>query len=136
MFCSATKWLIHCVKYTPACILQGLFITQYIRSVYSTKVYSLHNIYAANIPKGVGDRFIAPASSTKTIGCNLQNITDCNAYNGKTQHHFREFRGHGHDKSAPYAYGVNVGKRGITVNIHNEITMPTVETKYEKNNIA
>ena len=54
----------------------------------------------------------------------------------KTQHHLGEFRGHGHDKSAPYAYGVNVGKRGITVNIHNEITMPTVETKYEKNNIA
>ncbi|WP_276655825.1 hypothetical protein, partial [Prevotella pallens] len=49
-------------------------------------------------------------SSTKTIGCNLQNITDCNAYNGKTQHHFREFRGHGHDKSVPYAYGVNVEK--------------------------
>lgn len=52
-------------------------------SVHSAKVYSLHNIYAANIPKGVGDRFIAPASSTKTIGCNLQNITDCNANNGK-----------------------------------------------------
>ena len=44
-------------------------------SVHSAKVYSLHNIYTANIPKGVGDRFIAPASSTKTIGCNLQNIT-------------------------------------------------------------
>ena len=51
-------------------------------SVHSAKVYSLHNIYAANIQKGVGDRFIAPASSTKTTGCNLQNITDCNAYGG------------------------------------------------------
>ena len=60
MFCSATKWVIHCVKYTAACILQGLFITQYIRSVYSAR------------RRG---RFIAPASSTKTIGCNLQNIT-------------------------------------------------------------
>lgn len=28
------------------------------------------------------------------------------------------------------------GKTWVTVNIHNEITMPTVETKYEKNNIA
>ena len=27
-------------------------------------------------------------------------------------------------------------KTWVTVNIHNEITMPTVETKYEKNNIA
>lgn len=43
----------------------------------------------------------------------MQNITDCNAYNGKTQHHFREIRGHGHDKSVPYAYGVNVEKRGL-----------------------
>ena len=54
MFCSATKWFIRCAKCIAACI-----------------------------PKGVGDRFIAPASSTKTIGCNLQNITNCNAYNGK-----------------------------------------------------
>lgn len=28
------------------------------------------------------------------------------------------------------------GKTWVTVNIHNEITMPTVETKYEKNNVA
>jgi hypothetical protein len=28
------------------------------------------------------------------------------------------------------------GKTWVTVNIHNEITMPTMETKYEKNNIA
>ena len=28
------------------------------------------------------------------------------------------------------------GKTWVTVNIHNEIAMPTVETKYEKNNIA
>lgn len=27
-------------------------------------------------------------------------------------------------------------KTWVTVNIHNEIAMPTVETKYEKNNIA
>ena len=51
-------------------------------SEHSTRLYSLRNIYAANIPKGVGDRFIAPASSTKTIGCNLQNITNYNAYGG------------------------------------------------------
>ncbi|MBF1459394.1 hypothetical protein [Prevotella pallens] len=31
----------------------------------------------------------------------------------KTQHHLGEFRGHGHDKSVPYAYGVNVEKRGL-----------------------
>ena len=47
--------------------------------------------------------FIVPASSTKTTHFDMQNITDCNAYNGKTQHHFREIRGHGHDKSAPTA---------------------------------
>ena len=69
------------------------------------KGYSLRNIYATNIQKGVGDRFIAPASSTKTIDYNLQNITDCNAYNGKTQHHLGDFRGHGHDKSAPTPTG-------------------------------
>ena len=51
-------------------------------SEHSTRLYSLRNIYAANIQKGVGDRFIAPASSTKTIGCNLQNITNYNAYGG------------------------------------------------------
>lgn len=51
-------------------------------SVYSAKVYSLHNIYAANIPKGVGDRFIAPASSTKTTHFGMQNITNYNAYGG------------------------------------------------------
>lgn len=51
-------------------------------SEHSTRLYSLRNIYAANIQKGVGDQFIAPASSTKIIGCNLQNITDYNAYGG------------------------------------------------------
>lgn len=51
-------------------------------SEHSTRLYSLRNIYAANIQKGVGDQFIAPASSTKTIGCNLQNITNYNAYGG------------------------------------------------------
>ena len=61
---------------------KGLFITQYICSEHSARLYSLRNIYAANIQKGVGDRFIAPASSTKTIGCNLQNITNYNAYGG------------------------------------------------------
>ena len=69
---------------------KGLFITQYICNEHSERRR---------------DRFIAPASSTKTIDCNLQNITDCNANNGKTQHHFREFRGHGHDKSAPTPTG-------------------------------
>ena len=69
---------------------KGLFITQYICNEHSER------------RRG---RFVAPASSTKTIDCNLQNITDCNANNGKTQHHFREFRGHGHDKSAPTPTG-------------------------------
>ena len=43
----------------------------------------------------------------------MQNITNCDASGGNTQHHFREFREHGHDKSVPYAYGVNVEKRGL-----------------------
>ena len=51
-------------------------------SVHSAKVYSLHNIYAANIQKCVGDRFIAPASSTKTTDFDMQNITNWNANNG------------------------------------------------------
>ena len=77
--------------------------------------YSLRNIYATNIPQRFiyyaiytarrRGRFIAPASSTKTIGCNLQNITDCDANNGNTQLHLGEFRGHGHDKSAPTPTG-------------------------------
>lgn len=87
--------VIYYVIYTQRAFRKGLFITQYIRSEHSERRR---------------DRFIAPTSSTKTIGCNLQNITDCNANNGKTQHHLGDFRGHGHDKSVPYAYGVNVEK--------------------------
>lgn len=52
-------------------------------SEHSTRLYSLRNIYAANIQKGVGDRFIVPASSTKTTDFDMQNITNCNANNGK-----------------------------------------------------
>lgn len=33
----------------------------------------------------------------------MQNITNCDANGGNTQHHFREIRGRGHDKSAPTA---------------------------------
>ena len=65
---------------------KGLFITQYICNEHSER------------RRG---RFIAPASSTKTTHFGMQNITDCNANNGKTQHHLGEFREHGHDKSAP-----------------------------------
>ena len=36
----------------------------------------------------------------------------CNINGGNTQCRFVEFRGHGHDKSVPYAYGVDVAKRG------------------------
>jgi len=37
----------------------------------------------------------------------MQNITNCDANGGNTQHHFREIRGRGHDKSAPTAaYGL------------------------------
>ena len=67
MFCSATKWFIHRVKYTAAYIPQGLFITQYIRSVHSER------------RRG---RFIAPASSTKTTHFGMQNITNYNANGG------------------------------------------------------
>ena len=59
---------IYYAKYTQRVFRKGLFITQYIYNVHSER------------RRG---RFIAPASSTKTIGCNLQNITDCNANNGK-----------------------------------------------------
>ena len=60
--------VIYYAMYTQRVFRKGLFITQYIRSEHSER------------RRG---RFIAPASSTKTIGCNLQNITDCNANNGK-----------------------------------------------------
>ena len=33
----------------------------------------------------------------------MQNDTNCNTNGGNTQHHFRELRGIGHDKSAPTA---------------------------------
>ena len=51
-------------------------------SEHSTRLYSLRNIYAACIPQGVGERFIAPTSSTKTTHFDMQNITNCNANNG------------------------------------------------------
>lgn len=59
--------VIYYAIYTQRVFRKGLFITQYIYNVHSER------------RRG---RFIAPASSTKTIGCNLQNITDCNAYGG------------------------------------------------------
>ena len=40
----------------------------------------------------------------------MQNGTNCNTNGGNTQHHFGELRGIGHDKSVPYAYGINVEK--------------------------
>ena len=52
--------VIYYAMYTQRVFRKGLFITQYIRSEHSER------------RRG---RFIAPASSTKTIGCNLQNIT-------------------------------------------------------------
>lgn len=82
--------VIYYAMYTQRVFRKGLFITQYIRSEHSER------------RRG---GFIAPASSTKTIGCNLQNITDCDANNGKTQHHLGDFRGYGHDKSAPTPTG-------------------------------
>lgn len=60
-------------------------------SVHSAKVYSLHNIYAANIPKGVGA-----------------------------------------DSSCPH----HQQKQPILVCKILRITMQTMGTKYEKNNIA
>ena len=59
--------VIYYAIYTQRVFRKGLFITQYIYNVHSER------------RRG---RFIAPASSTKTIGCNLQNITDYNANNG------------------------------------------------------
>ena len=69
------------------------------------KGFSLRKMYSSVHSERRRGRFIAPASSTKTIGCNLQNITDCNTNNGKTLHHLGEFRGYGHDKSAPTPTG-------------------------------
>ncbi|WP_424785608.1 hypothetical protein, partial [Prevotella pallens] len=40
-------------------------------------------------------------------GCGTMN---CDTNGGNTQHNFGEIRGIGHDKSVPYAYGINVGK--------------------------
>ena len=40
----------------------------------------------------------------------MQNGTNCNTNGGNTQHNFGELRGIGHDKSVPYAYGINVEK--------------------------
>ncbi|MBF1501709.1 hypothetical protein [Prevotella pallens] len=40
-------------------------------------------------------------------GCGTMN---CNTNGGNTQHYFGELRGYGHDKSVPYAYGINVEK--------------------------
>ena len=40
----------------------------------------------------------------------MQNGTNCDTNGGNTQHHFGELRGYGHDKSGPYAYGINVEK--------------------------
>lgn len=59
--------VIYYAMYTQRVFRKGLFITQYIRSEHSER------------RRG---RFIASASSTKTIGCNLQNITNYNAYGG------------------------------------------------------
>ena len=53
-------------------------------------------------------QFIVPISSTNPIGFGMQNGTNCNTNGGNTQHHFVELRGIGHDKSGPYAYGINV----------------------------
>ena len=82
--------VIYYAMYTQRVFRKGLFITQYIRSEHSER------------RRG---RFIAPASSTKTTDFDMQNITNCNAYNGKTQHHLGDFRGYGHDKSAPTPTG-------------------------------
>ncbi|WP_314924445.1 hypothetical protein [Prevotella pallens] len=37
----------------------------------------------------------------------------CNINGGNTQCRFGVFRGYGHDKSDPYAYGMDVEKRGV-----------------------
>ena len=48
-------------------------------SVHSARVI-YYAMYSSVHSERRRDRFIAPASSTKTIGCNLQNITNYNAY--------------------------------------------------------
>ena len=54
-------------------------------------------------PWGVGDRFIAPVSTSF-----LTIIAEWNHLN--TQYIFLQFRGYGHDKSVPYAYGMFAAK--------------------------
>ena len=46
-------------------------------------------------------RFIVPASQSKPIGFGMQNGINGDTNSGDTQHYFVEFRGIGHDKSAP-----------------------------------
>ena len=48
-------------------------------------------------------RFIAPVFRTETNGFNVQN-------GGNTQHYFGEFRGYGHDESAPTSGGMVADK--------------------------
>ena len=46
--------------------------------------------------------------ATHLVGVRGYGMMYCNANGGKLQRHFGVLRGHGHDKSDPYAYGVDV----------------------------
>ena len=67
--------------------------------VHLRTVYLCCAIPSTCTPWGVGDRFIAPASTSfLTIIAEWNHLT--------TQHIFLQFRWYGHDKSVPYAYGM------------------------------
>ena len=68
---------------TPTC---GVFIAQMYGSEHSERRIC---------------RFIVPASQSKPIGFGMQNGINSDTNSGDTQHYFVEFRGIGHDKSAP-----------------------------------
>ena len=56
-----------------------------------------------NTPQGIFINSLRPYHQQKQPILDMQNITNCDANGGNTQHHFREIRGRGHDKSAPTA---------------------------------
>ncbi|MBF1518210.1 hypothetical protein [Prevotella pallens] len=56
---------------------------------------------AANIPQGVGADSSCPFYNPNQMVLMCRNDMNCNANNANMQRRFVEFRGNGHDKSAP-----------------------------------
>ena len=78
-------------------------------------IHLLRKCMAANTPQGVGADSSRPFYNPNQMVLMCRNDMNCNANNANMQRHFVEFRGHGHDKSAPTPTGwtgQNVGERG------------------------